>query len=77
MLNKVDKKTAQALMQLDMNSDWQVVEKWLLENQERIIGMLISHTDPVIMNQLQGGLQVIRDFLNKKNEAPVVYKKSK
>lgn len=77
MLSKVDKQTAQAFMQLNMNSDWEVVEKWLLENQEKIVSVLINETDPVIINQLQGGLQVIRDFLNKKNEAPVIYKKIK
>jgi len=70
MIRKIDEKIGRALMGLDNNSDWQVVERWLKYELEHLNKMLVknaSTTNEVF--EYRGAVRVLSDFFEKKAQA--------
>lgn len=69
MLGKVDKKQAQAFLSFDNSHDGQVLSDWLEAEKGRLQHQLTEESDEIKVRWLQGGIQVLRDFLHKKSQA--------
>lgn len=69
MLGKLDKRQAQAFLSLDNSHDGQVLSDWLETEKERLQHQLTEEPDEIKVRWLQGGIQVLRDFLHKKSQA--------
>ena len=69
MLGKVDKKQAQSFLSFDNSHDGQVLSDWLEAEKDRLQHQLTEESDEIKVRWLQGGIQVLRDFLHKKSQA--------
>ena len=75
MLTKPDHPTVQALASLSGNNNFETVRQWLRNTLEEIDRDSCVTKDEVQLRWNQGAAQIIRDFLNRSDEALATIRK--
>ena len=75
MLSQIEKETINALAQLRNNIHFEQVKTWLRESLRELEKITPQTKDEVQLRWNQGAAQIIRDFLNRSDEALATIRK--